>query len=547
MRHREVRQRDLRTGQQRPVRLADARADWLGEVLLLPARDRPDEPAITWARDGLGAEVRTYRELLDGALRAAGGLRESGVRAGQRIVVALGTGWQFLDAFFGATLLGAVPVPTAPPQSSRPADLKVWVQGLTRLVEDCGSGLALVPERHREAVRGLSTAELSLPCPDLGRAGGAALDPADVEEPGDTSAVAMLQYTSGTTGTPRGVPLTHRNLMANAAAIDAALRPIPEEVTVSWLPLFHDMGLLGTVVTVLRAQKPLVLMSPQDFVRRPMSWLRAISEHRGTITAAPNFAFEYCVRRLARDELQGVDLSSLRIALNGAEPVDLPAVRRFHEVFSEFGLRPHVVRPVYGLAEATLAVTFTGPGSCRVDRRTPGEPERVSVGEPLQGVELQVRANGDEAATAPLPDREVGEIWVRGASVTSDGWLATGDLGYLAEGELFITGRSRDLIIRRGRNLVPQDLEARASSVDGVRGGAVVAFGDGEDIWVVAETRVRGDDKRRATEAAVRERLAAAFGFAPSVGLVRVGALPRTTSGKLRRSAAAERFGPDRA
>lgn len=504
---------------------AGPRAEHLADVLRMGAERAPDQIAVTLVRDGRPDEVRSFEQMWLGARRGAGALRRLGLGPAGVVVLAAPTGWGFLDAYFGAAALGAAAAPAAPPTTMRPAELGMWVDGLRRVVANCDAAVVLAEERFCQAIAAALPACAVAPCPS----GGLAAEPVDAVAPGP---IAMIQYTSGTTAAPRGVRLTHGNLMANAGAIEQALAPRPDEVTVSWLPLFHDMGLIGAVVTVLRAGRSTVLMTPQDFVRRPMSWLRAISDHRGTITVAPNFAFEQCVRRLDPEALHGVDLSCLRMALNGAEPIDVAAARRFQEALAPWGLRPDVVRPVYGLAEATLAVTFADPGPIQVDAQT----GRVCVGRALSGVEVRAGSDG-------VPD----EIAVRGASVAADGWLDTGDLGYLTDGELYLTGRSKELIIRHGRNLYPEDLEAHACTVDGVRTGGAAAFQAGEQVCLVVESRAWRAGEAEATERSVRQRLVTAVGFAPWVRVVKVGALPRTTSGKLRRSAAAELFGPDRA
>ena len=542
----------------------------LAGVVFARAAQTPDKPAFTLLRTGRAAEVVSCRELAHGVRAAAGRLQREGLERGGRVVLVFATDRASILTFYGILAAGGVPVPYPPPFSLKAGELDAYDAALDAVLRDCGATLLVAPARTMLVLRGsLERAHpgLRLLTPGPEGEGAASLPDLSPDDP------ALLQYTSGTTGRPKGVRLTHGNLLANAEAIRLAIDPIPEDVTVSWLPLFHDMGLIGTLITTHYGGVPLVLMRPQAFVKDPASWLRAISDHSGTITVAPNFAFHLCVQRVRSDQAEGLDLRSLRIALNGAEPVNVRAVERFHAAFSGNGLRSHVVRPVYGLAEATLAVTFSGPGPCRTDTVDAGRLERVrvavparagarrrtlvSVGRPLHGVAVRII---DEHGQH-LPEREVGEILVRGpsvmlgyhgqaaatAEVLARGWLRTGDLGYLADSELYVTGRGKDVIIRYGRNYDPQDLEALASEVDGVRTGSVAAFAvagaRGDGVVLVAETRLEDPAALAAAEREICRRLLRAFQFRPDeVYLVPPGVVPRTTSGKVRRRLCRERL-----
>jgi acyl-CoA synthetase (AMP-forming)/AMP-acid ligase II len=351
---------------------------------------------------------------------------------------------------------------------------------------------------------------------------------------------------------PKPVALTHANVLANVAAIDAY---IPEEGPlrqrgVSWLPLYHDMGLIGCLLLAVYHPGPLALLPPEAFLARPALWLRAISRTRATLTVAPNFAFGLCAKRVRDQELQGADLSCLRLVLNGAEPIAPAALRRFCERFARFGFDARSLMPVYGLSEASLAVTFSKPGGGpRTVRR--GGRDLASVGTPVAGVEVSVRAEDGRE----LPDGAIGAIHVRGPSVMRgyfqdagataqalrDGWLDTGDLGFVEAGELVVSGRAKEVIVLRGANHAPQELEDALDGLPGARPGCAVAVGllpdgaDGEEVALLVEVERDG----ALTEDAVRARVVERTGIRPhTVELLQPGTLPRTSSGKLRRAEA---------
>jgi 1-acyl-sn-glycerol-3-phosphate acyltransferase len=374
------------------------------------------------------------------------------------------------------------------------------------------------------------------------------------------------------------VLLTHDNLLANVRAIGAAVDVRPTDVGASWLPLYHDMGLIGTWLFCLHFGVPLVLMSPLAFLSRPERWLWAIHERRATLSPAPNFAYELCVRKVPDRALEDLDLSSWRLAFNGAEPVQPETLERFYGRFARCGFRREALLPVYGLAENSVALCVPpldrGPKYDRVAREPfesagraePADPqatdalEFVSVGVPIPEHEVRLV---DEAG-ADVPDRTVGRLAFRGPSMMSGyfrqpeataaitlpgGWLDSGDLAYRAEGEIHVAGRRKDLIIKGGRNLVPHEIEEVASSVEGIRKGCVVAFGlaradlGTESLVVVAETRAHDAAERDRLVAAVTEKVATAIGLPPDVvALVPPGAVPKTSSGKIRRSATRDMY-----
>ena len=406
--------------------------------------------------------------------------------------------------------------------------------------------------------------------------------PEDFVRPADDpEALAILQFTSGSTADPKGVMLPHRVVCANLDAIATAGALDPDtDVAVSWLPLYHDMGLIGLLTLMMTTGTNLVLAAPQDFLASPTRWVEWISSYGGTVTAGPNFSYALAARALRRHP--GLDLSSWRLGLNGAEPVDPDAVEAFCEAGARHGLSPDMVFCAFGMAEATLAVTFpvpsTGMSLDTVDTRVleteryaaPAAPgaegarRLAKLGRPVPG--LQIRIVG------PLGDvmgeREVGELQVRGTSITSGyykrpdatadafdtsegdpasgrAWLRTGDLAYTVDGELVVCGRIKDVIIVGGRNVFPEDVERAVSLVDGVRPGNVIAFGVGgargkERIVVVAEAR---HDDHEAVRSTVAERVVDAVGLpAGDVVLVQPGSLPKTSSGKLQRSLCRARY-----
>jgi fatty-acyl-CoA synthase len=391
----------------------------------------------------------------------------------------------------------------------------------------------------------------------------------------DPDRLAILQFTSGSTADPKGVMLPDRCILANVDAIADTLGINAQDRAVSWLPLYHDMGLIGLLMTPMLTGFELVLGAPQDFLAAPACWLEWLSHYRGTITAGPNFSYALAARALRR--ATGVDLSSWRLALNGAEPVDPSAVESFSSAAAPHGFDAKAAFPVFGMAEATLAVTFPDVGTGMevdvVDRvaleneryaapasgGTSGSRRLAVLGRPLRGFDLRVC---DPETGEPLREREVGELELRGPSITPgyynnpgatesafrDGWFRTGDLAYLVDERLVVCGRLKDMIIVGGRNLFPEDIERAASTVDGVRAGNVIAFGSArrrgrEAIVVVAETRGPDDG---AIRAAVATSVSDAIGVPPvDVVLVRAGTLPKTSSGKLQRALCRQRYHTD--
>ena len=517
----------------------------------------------------------SYGELRAASNEVAAGLRARGLEAGATVVLMLPTSLEFFYAYFGVLRAGGVPVPIYPP--ARLAQIEEHLRRHAAILDNAQTGLLItVPEATRvarlmgaQARAGLDVvtiADLRMP---------PAAQPWPAVKPSD---LAFIQYTSGSTGDPKGVMLTHANLLANIRAMGKPFAPDPAvDVFVSWLPLYHDMGLIGAWLGSLYFGLPLVVMSPLRFLAHPVRWLQAIHKYRGTITAAPNFGYELARSRSTDAELAGLDLRSLRIAANGAEAVLAATLRGFHERFAPFGLRPGTVRPVYGLAESSVGLAFPPQDrEAPVDRirRAPflasgaavpaaadeaDAVEFVACGQPIPGHEIRVV----DTAGREVPDRQEGAIQFRGPSSTQgyfrnptataallDGtWLRTGDRGYLWNGDIVITGRAKDIIIRAGRNLYPAEIEAAVGAVPGIRRGCVAVFGAArtakgtESLVVMAETRATDARAREALIKAATAAVVTVIGEPPDdVRLVPPHAVLKTSSGKIRRAANRERY-----
>ncbi len=521
--------------------------------------------------DGRERETKlAHAELFERARRAASGLLARGIAPGDRVAIVAATSPEFFDGFFGASLAGAVPVPLYPPV--RLGRLDEYHARTAAMLRAARVRLVLADARTRRVLgRTIEAARPELGCEALGELQAAPRALPDL----DPDALGFIQFSSGTTQAPKPVALSHRQILANVRAIGGAiLGTYPESeghrhVAASWLPLYHDMGLVGGVLTSLFHGRNLVLIPPEHFIARPALWLRAISRHRATISPAPNFAYALCAERVRDDELAGVDLSSWLVAMNGAEPVTPAVLERFVARFAGYGLRPEALTPVYGLAEATLAVTFSALAERfrvnRFDARALLEESRaiaaqigtpiVSLGPPLPGFAIEIR---DESGVA-LAEGAIGGVHVRGPSIMTgydglpeetaravrDGWLDTGDLGFLWRGELHLYGRAKDLIIVRGRNHAPQDIEHALGDAAGVRAGcsaAVGAIGDdgaGEALWLFVERAHGARESDAEIEREVRRRVLERSGLgAERVVVLAPGTLPRTSSGKIRRSEA---------
>jgi 1-acyl-sn-glycerol-3-phosphate acyltransferase len=567
-------------------------AETLIDVLRYRATHNAEQTHLLITEEGPDGELSsslTFGELHAAAQRLAEELARRGVPPGGRVALMLPTSRAFFVSYAGILLAGAVPVPIYPPfRADRIEEYAARQSAILNNAEVCmlltfrrGEAVAKLLRPRVPSLKEVADAEKVIEAADKAPppVAGALSPHITGRRVRKGSDLAMLQYTSGSTGDPKGVMLTHANMLANIRAIGQAVQVSTSDVAVTWLPLYHDMGLIGAWLTPLHFGLPVAVMSPLAFLTRPEKWLQAFHKHRGTIAAAPNFAYELCVRKIADKDIQGVDLSSWRAALNGAEPVNPETLERFGERFAKYGFRSEAQLPVYGLAEATLGVTVPPPGRGpridRVERETFASKGRavpaaledetaisfVSSGKPIPGHEVRiVDGNGTE-----LPDRTEGFLWFRGPSATSgyyrnpqateallpqgptasDGgfhWVNTGDRAYRAEEEIYITGRVKDIIIKGGRNLYPHEVEELATRADGIRKGCVVAFGlndeasGTEKLVVVAETRERDAARRAAISAKVTELVSQELGLPPDrVELIPPGSIPKTSSGKLRR------------
>jgi acyl-CoA synthetase (AMP-forming)/AMP-acid ligase II len=517
----------------------------------------PDDP-----RGAL--DHQAYRRLYHRACSMAVGLRECGVADGQPVLLVLPTSLEFVVGLFAIQLAGGVPVPAYPPAMlSRAAQA---IERLRRIAESSGATVCVTDRRLKPLLGEVAAAgrlRQVVTTDVLERADRKALPDVRVR-PDDP---ALIQYTSGSTDEPKGVLLSHRNLVSNIHAIGQAARINRNDSVVIWLPLYHDMGLIGGLMFAIYWQLPLALMSPLAFLADPLRWLRTISRERGTLSPAPNFAYGLCAKRAEGEDLGDLDLSTWRLALNGAEPVNPITIRTFARRFGPHGFEPGAMLPVYGLAEASLAVAFPAHGAEPefelVDRErlaagyaVPATGERAvavtSVGQAVPGHRCTVV---DERGQA-VGEREVGHIVVSGPSVMQGYYgnagatsavlrgdsLWTGDLGFVSRDRLFVVGRAKDLIIVRGGNYYAEDLERVVCKVAGVRPGGAVAFGvydEGEAVdlvVIVCETRAHGPESRLALVQQVSLAVSEQCGLpVDEVVLVAPGTIPKTPSAKAQR------------
>lgn len=508
-------------------------------------------------------ESRTLSELVESSRRAAGGLAGSGVAPGECVGLLSPNGPEFFEAFFGITRLGAAVCPLPIPAGLRHLDS--YLDRLERVTAAANMKRLVVSHRF-EQVAGLLGERLShleLIGTDT-VAAGPAVDAASVS--GDD--LAVIQFTSGSTAAPKGVALTHANVLAGLAAISDGIGYTAADSVGMWLPLFHDMGLFGTLSAIVNA-RPVTVWSPVDFVKHPDDWLREFLAIGATISPAPNFGYDYLTAAFTDDEAKSLpDMSHWRIAFNGAESIAADSISAFLARFAPAGFQPGAMRCVYGMAEATLAVTFPPTGRAprfdAVDRAAlldgrvvdcdpdSGDARLVAnVGDPVLGMEVRL---ADPAGRVLAEDRRVGEIQVRGPAVmtgylhlaspfTDDGWLPTGDLGYLRDGDLYVTGRVKEMITVRGTNFYPNDVEALLRSAPGVYRRRCVALADAEreKMVLIVETPMTDEAERQRLRTDLRGRVQGPLGLTDiEIVLVAPRAIPTTTSGKLQRLAAAE-------
>jgi len=546
----------------------------LGEVLEFHVAQNASRTHMILCEDGVGESSLTYKDLKHGAMEVAAGLVRRGVRPGDAVSIMLPSCKEYFFCFLGTILAGGIPVPIYPP--NRPSQLEDHLMRHSEILKNCSAKILVTTSAMSAGLGRLlklkaGTLELITSPQELRIANEIVLHKAQ------SSDLAFLQYTSGSTGSPKGVMLTHANLLANIRAMGTALAAGPQDIFVSWLPLYHDMGLIGAWLGSFYFACQFVVMSPFAFLSRPQRWLSTVQKYGGTLTAAPNFAYELCMRHISDDEVRALDLRTLRVMCNGAESVIPETVERFISRFSLSGLRPGALMPVYGLAESTVGLQFPPLGrGLRIDvierdkflksgralrssaEKQPSEVMRfVGCGQPLLGHETRIVDGGDHE----VPERQEGFIQFRGPSSTlgylrredenktlfHGEWLNTGDLGYLAEGDLFVTGRIKDIIKRAGRNIHPEELETAVGRISGVRKGCVAAFGSVNDrmgtekLVIVAETREQDHKSHEQLKASINQVIADMLGSPPDdVALAPAHSVLKTSSGKIRRSATAK-------
>ncbi|MFE4695640.1 fatty acyl-AMP ligase [Streptomyces sp. NPDC056738] len=559
----------------------------LVDLLTLHASRQPDRTAyrylVTGDCDGEIQDI-SYGRLAERSRAIGAWLQERGL-AGSRAMLLYPPGIEFISGYLGCLSAGVVAVPGLPPHG-RSQNHRALLR-MKRLIADADAKVIL---GGREVIAALATMAEHLP--ELAEITCVATEDIPDEAAGSwrepdltADSVAFLQYTSGSTSAPRGVMVTHGNLLDNERVITERMGHTPDvieeydhELFVSWLPVYHDMGLIGPVLNAAYLGVTATLFSPLHFLQRPERWLTAVSRYRPHTSGGPNFAYELCLKHATPDLVEGLDLSRWRVAFNGAEPVRAATLRRFTETFGAAGFRREALYPCYGLAEATLIVTGSsvqapptlatataidesGPGGAAPESRST-DAAAVGSGRPGPGTTLVI---ADPERQEELPEGEVGEIWVSGASVAKGYWrnalatrqtfratlegregrfLRTGDLGFLRDGELFVTGRLKDLIVVEGRNHYPQDLELSAEmSHWGLRPGCTAAFsvdtgGEGERPVVVAETAPEAVGESEKIIDLIRGAISEAHGLpVHDVVLVHPGTIPKTSSGKIQRHA----------
>ena len=526
---------------------------------------------VLWHGDGEETNL-TYRHIADQAHAVASGLRQAGLQPGERVAIMLPTSEAFFAIFFGVLYAGGVPTPIYPP--ARPSQIEEHLKRQAGILRNAQAVL-LIAAREASAIGRL----LKLQVESLRTVVDAeqlSKGPGSWKLKAQADSTALLQYTSGSTGDPKGVVLSHSNVLANIRAMGEAMEAGPDDVFVSWLPLYHDMGLIGAWLGSLYFAAPLVVMSPLTFLVRPEQWLWAIHRHRATLSASPNFGFELCLRKIEDRALAGLDLSSLRMVANGSEAVSPDTIRRFAARFAKYGFGPEAMAPVYGLAENAVGLAFPPLGRApiidRIDRAgltrqgraSPAAPDEfttlefVACGRPLPGHEIRIIG-----ATGELGEREEGRLQFRGPSATHgyldnptknrelfDGdWLNSGDLAYIAGGDVHITGRSKDIIIRAGRHVYPEEIESVVGDIAGVRKGCVAVFGTRdprrgtERVIVLAETRESEPTSLARLRQQIEEAVTPLLDGPPDeVVIGPPHTVPKTSSGKLRRAFARERF-----
>lgn len=546
-------------------------AQTLVDVLEWHVKTHPNRIHITLYSDQDEGENITFQDLKSAAEIMAGGLQHYGLNPKQVVAIMLPTGRDYFISFFAILIAGGIPVPLYPP--ARRAQIEEHLLRHQRILDNCQAIMLITTDDDiqiaEQLISQLSHLQRVVTPKQLTAINGSLLKPKLSGQ--DT---AFLQYTSGSTGTPKGVVLTHYNLLSNVQAMGERIGANSSDVYVSWLPLYHDMGLIGAWFGSLYFSMHLVVMSPLSFLARPSRWFSAIHRYRGTLTGAPNFAFELCLQRIKGSMLEELDLSSVRCMFNGAEPISPATLIRFNQMFNACGLVKSAVQPVYGLAECSVGLTFPNvprpPLIDQINRITfmkTGQAVPVAsasdslqfpaCGIPITGHEIRVV----DTSGRELPERQQGQLEFRGPSATSgyyrnpeqshklfhDDWLDSGDLAYVANGELYITGRIKDIIIHAGRNIYPHELEHAVGKLEGIRNGCVAVFGcedqaSGTELLIVlAESKIQDSEAREQLISQINGIATALIGSpADKVVLAAPHTVLKTSSGKIRRASCRE-------
>ena len=549
-------------------------AETLQQVLDWHVANHPDRPHLYVYESADRVQEISHKRLKEEAQRIAASLVKQGLEPGQTVAIMLPTSSDYFYSFFGVLFARGIPVPIYPP--ARMSQIEDHLQRHVNILQNSQVRLLITIKEAQTVSRLL---QLRLPSLQAIITVSELRSPAQPVQVGiaESSDIAFLQYTSGSTGNPKGVTLTHANLLANVRAMGQAVQASSTDICVSWLPVYHDMGLIGAWFGSLYHAMPLVIMSPLLFLSKPQRWLETIHHHRGTLSPAPNFAYELCINKIDDAALQGLDLSCWRQAWNGAEPVSPNTIRRFCERFGQYGFRPEAMAPTYGLAECSVGLTFPQPGRLpKIDRIKREPMERfgkavpatsedrdaiqvVGLGHPLSGHQIRIL----DSSGRELPEREEGSLEFKGPSATCGyfhdpektkqlfhgQWLNTGDRGYLVGGELFLTGRSKDIIIRAGRNIYPHELEEAVSDVPQIRKGCVAVFASHdkhsgtERLVVLAETRETEETILQSLKQTINQLTEDLLGTAPDeIVLAPPHTIPKTSSGKIRRAASSELY-----
>lgn len=548
-------------------------AETLVDVLEWHVENHPQRTHITFYNDQNNGQQINFQQLKSSAESVAAGLQFYGLKPKQAVAIMLPTSSDYFISFFAILIAGGIPVPFYPP--ARRAQIEEHLLRHQRILDNCQAVMLITVDQDKviaeRLISQLNSLQQVVTAEQLMDTDGSLLKPKL-----SAKDIAFLQYTSGSTGTPKGVVLTHQNLLSNVYAMGERVGAKGSDVYVSWLPLYHDMGLIGAWFGSLYYSMHFVVMSPLAFLARPSRWLKALHQYHGTLTGAPNFAFELCLQRIKGNILSELDLSSVRYVFNGAEPISPSTLSRFSQKFKPCGLAETAILPVYGLAECSVGLSFPNvvrpPLIDQINRikfMKTGIAEPVtklddslqfpSCGVPLTGHEIRVV----DVSGRELPERQQGRVEFRGPSTTSgyfrnpkqsqllfnDDWLNSGDLGYIAKGELYITGRIKDIIIHAGRNIYPHELEYAVGALEGIRNGCVAVFGSQEKdsgtehLIVLAECKLENPAVREELIIKINSVATALVGSpADEVILAAPHTVLKTSSGKIRRASCKELY-----